>query len=178
MRLLVVVDMQVDFVTGVLGTKEAQEIVQSIAGYIRKFKAAGGTVVFTKDTHTKEYLNTQEGRKLPVEHCIIGTDGWQFVPEVRELAKGTAVFEKSTFGSISLAEYIREKGFDEVQFCGVCTGICDISNAVLAKTFAPEAEIVILRDLCACVTPTTNGTALDAMATLQMTVADSANIVL
>ena len=161
-KLLIVVDMQKDFVTGVLGTYEAQEIVPYMADYIRNFD---GKIIFTRDTHDDNYMNTQEGKKLPVIHCIEGSDGWDIIPELKDLTEGKDIFDKPTVGSLALADYLRENRFSEIQLCGVCTGICVISNAVLAKAAQPDTPIKVLSDLCACVTPESHNTALEAMKT-------------
>ena len=167
-KILVVVDMQNDFVTGCLGTKEAQAIVPEMVKYVENFD---GTVVFTKDTHQENYADTQEGKKLPVPHCIKNTEGWEIVPELKKIADQCMVFEKPTFGSRTLAEYLAKENPDEVEFIGVCTGICVLSNATLLKAFAPEIPIKVNAKLCACVTPGTHETALAAMQTCQIEIA-------
>ena len=103
-NLLLVIDMQNDFVTGSLGTKEAMQIVPSVVNKIKKYIEDGGSVIFTRDTHTSEYLQTQEGKKLPVEHCIKGTWGWELIDELKPYAE--QIFDKPTFGSVELAEYV------------------------------------------------------------------------
>ena len=129
--------MQKDFVTGALGTKEAQDIVGNVVEKIRNFD---GEVVFTRDTHEDNYMETQEGRNLPVVHCIKGSDGWEFVTELTELAEGKKIFDKPTFGSVELAQFIAEKAQQdkelEVELIGVCTDICVVSNALLIKAFS------------------------------------------
>ena len=176
-KLLVVVDMQNDFVTGCLGTQEARAIVLNLVNFVNLFD---GDVIYTQDTHydkkvlydedtnsyIESYMDTQEGKRLPVPHCIDGTDGWKIIPELNP--KWT--LKKVTFGSDSLGKIIKEEAYDEVHFVGVCTGICVISNAVIVKAFNPEARIVIHKDLCACVTPESHVIALKAMQTLQMDV--------
>lgn len=164
-KYLVVVDMQNDFVTGCLGSKEAQAIVPEMVDYVKNFD---GTVVFTQDTHSEDYMNTQEGAKLPVPHCIKGTEGWEIIPELKEMAEKCKVFEKPTFGSKALANFLAEENPDEVEFIGVCTGICVLSNATLLKAFAPEIPIKVNAKYCACVTPATHETALAAMQTCQI----------
>ena len=164
-RVLVVVDMQNDFVTGCLGSKEAQAIVPALVKYAKEFD---GEVIFTKDTHQENYMETQEGHKLPVPHCIRGTEGWEIIPELLEIAKDRRIFEKPTFGSKELAAYLAGEAPDEVVFCGVCTGICVLNNATLVKAFAPEIPVKVVGDLCACVTPDTHKTALAAMQTCQI----------
>jgi len=168
-KLLVVVDMQNDFVTGVLGTKEAQAIVEPMAEYIKNFD---GDVIFTQDTHGSDYLDTQEGKKLPVVHCIEGTEGWRTIPE---LSGNYRRFTKQTFGSVEMCRRIADPTsavsfmkYDEVQFCGVCTGICVISNVLMLKAFCPELPIKVIERLCACVTPESHKTAIEAMRTCQV----------
>lgn len=166
-KLLVVVDMQNDFVTGCLGTKEAQGITEAVADYVKDFE---GEVVFTKDTHGENYMETQEGEKLPVPHCFKGTEGWEIVPQLLPYVAGARIFEKPVFGSTELAKYVAEGQYEEVTLIGVCTGICVLSNAVLLKAFAPETKVKVIGDLCACVTPQSHETALQAMATCQVDV--------
>ncbi len=163
-KLLVVVDMQNDFVTGTLANTEAQKIVGDINDYVKTFD---GEVVFTRDTHQPNYMETQEGSKLPVVHCIESTEGWQIVDGINVPAKAN-IFNKPTFGSVDLANYIKNNGFDYVEFCGVCTGICVISNVALAKAFCPETTVKVIERLCACVTPDTHKTAIEAMKTFQV----------
>lgn len=164
--LLVVVDMQVDFVNGSLGTWEAGEIVGNVAAFAQNFK---GRRVFTMDTHTENYLATQEGKNLPVLHTVKGTGGWQLVPELRALVtENDIVLEKGGFGSLALADIVRQGHYDNIYFAGVCTGICVISNAVIAKAADTEVPIHILAGLCACVSPASHETAISAMRLLQM----------
>ena len=164
-KLLIVVDMQNDFVTGVLGTKEAQMIVPDMVEYIKSFD---GQIVFTRDTHDENYLSTEEGKKLPVVHCIKGTEGWEIIPELQFLTKDRDIYDKPSFGSLALADTLRSTSFSEIQLCGVCTGICVISNAILAKAAEPDTPVKVLGKLCACVTPESHNTALEAMKTCQI----------
>ena len=164
-KVLIVVDMQNDFVTGCLGSKEAQAIVPDMVKFVEDFD---GTILFTKDTHEENYMETQEGKKLPVPHCIKGTEGWEIIGELRPFADKAVIFEKPTFGSKELAAYIAKDAPDEVTLIGVCTGICVLNNATLIKAFAPEIPVKVIANLCACVTPDTHKTALDAMATCQI----------
>lgn len=164
--LLVVVDMQNDFVSGSLGTEEAQQIVAGLAAFIQSFK---GKKVYTMDTHPHSYLSTQEGKNLPVEHTIRGTEGWQLVPGIAALvSKEDTVLEKPGFGSLALAELVAAHHYDNIYFAGVCTGICVISNAVIAKAADTEAVVHILKNLCACVSIESHETAISAMRLLQM----------
>lgn len=169
-KLLIVVDMQNDFVTGVLGTKEAQAIIEPMVEYIKNFD---GDILFTQDTHNSDYLDTQEGKKLPIPHCIEGSNGWMVVPELSEFY--THGFTKPTFGSLELCRRIADPNssisflhYDEIQFCGVCTGICVISNVLMLKAFCPNTPIKVIERLCACVTPETHKTAIAAMKTCQV----------
>lgn len=166
-HLLVVVDMQNDFVNGVLGTKEAAAIVPEVVKLVQGFE---GDIIFTRDTHHEDYLNTQEGKNLPVVHCIEGTEGWEIVPELKELADRAYVINKPTFGSMELAKLLTERGYGEITLCGVCTGICVISNAMLAKAAVPETPVSVAADCCACVTPDSHHTALEAMKLCQIAI--------
>ena len=153
-RVLVVIDMQNDFITGSLGTKEAQAIVEKVC---RKIQGFDGEVLFTLDTHGPDYLDTQEGRLLPVAHCIKGTPGWELEPRVKALCRTTPI-EKPTFGSTGLADVLQAKhiyggGLDEVVFVGLCTDICVVSNALLVKARLPEVPLTVDASCCAGVTP-------------------------
>lgn len=163
MKFLIVVDMQVDFITGSLGSPAAQAIVANVE---RKIKAFDGTVIFTRDTHGEEYLQTQEGRKLPVRHCIRDTEGWQICPELRAYAD--RVVDKPTFGSLELVHLLAKEQIDEIHLCGLCTDICVISNAMLLKAAFPEAPIFVDAACCAGVTQASHETALDAMRAVQI----------
>lgn len=179
MKLLVVVDMQKDFVDGALGTAEAQKITGKVAEKIRSYKETGGRVVFTMDTHGENYLDTQEGANLPVVHCVKGTDGWQLCEEIRREADFTAdkVYEKDTFGSREYASDW-ERGvyadIEEVELVGLCTDICVISNAMLTKAFAPEIPVTVDASCCAGVTPGSHKNALEAMKMCQIRVTGEA----
>lgn len=171
MKVLVVIDMQNDFITGSLGTKEAQQIVSRVA---EKIKTFSGLVLYTQDTHQQDYLNTQEGKWLPVEHCIKGTKGWRLAPEIEALPQ-EAPIEKPTFGSISLAQTLQSRQGDSgplerITLVGVCTDICVISNALLLKAFFPEVPICVDASCCAGVTPESHQRALEAMKACQITI--------
>lgn len=172
-KLLIVVDMQNDFITGALANKECQNIVSKVADYIRTFT---GYIIATQDTHTKHYMDTQEGRRLPVVHCIEGTPGWQIVPEIQAALDETDIhlqtFTKNTFGSTHLGDYIARNvdHYEEIFMCGVCTDICVISNALLLKAYVPEIKITVLKDLCAGVTPESHENALKAMKACQINI--------
>lgn len=160
MKFLIVVDMQVDFITGSLGSKMAEAIVPDV---IEKVKNFDGKIIFTRDTHTDDYLQSQEGKKLPVEHCIKDSDGWQICDELKPYT--TDFVDKITFGSVDLPQILKSYGekIEEIELCGLCTDICVISNAMILKASFPEAVISIDSKCCAGVTERSHNTALDAM---------------
>lgn len=170
MKLLVVVDMQNDFVTGSLGSAEAESIVPKVVERVRAAVEEGETVVFTRDTHDDNYMDTQEGRKLPVPHCCRDTEGWQIIPALEGYTEGRLIFDKPTFGSTKLANWAAEGGYDRMELVGLCTDICVISNAVLLKAARPEAEVVVNAACCAGVSPEGHRTALEAMKPCQITI--------
>ncbi len=171
MKYLIVVDMQKDFITGSLGTEEAKAILPKVADKVRHYD---GRIIFTKDTHTEEYLNTQEGRILPVKHCILGEDGWMLADELEEAAGsgGYKIYQKPAFGSVELAEALKRENekepIDEIELCGLCTDICVISNALLLKAFLPEVPVCVDASCCAGVTPKSHENALEAMKMCQV----------
>lgn len=148
MKVLVVIDMQNDFIDGELGTEEAKEIVPKVKEKILKYRKNGNEVVFTRDTHDQEYLFTAEGKALPTKHCIKGTHGWQITSELD--ASGCKIINKSTFGSVELSEYLSyETEICEAELVGLCTDMCVISNALLLKAFLPECRIAVDSSCCA-----------------------------
>lgn len=165
MNFLVVVDMQNDFITGSLGSSAAEKIVTNVA---EKVKAFDGKTIFTRDTHGEDYLKTQEGKKLPVEHCIKNTEGWEICSRLREYAEN--VVDKVTFGSFDLPEVIKkyDKNPDEIELCGLCTDICVISNAMILKAAFPEAKISVDSKCCAGVSDESHNTALATMKAVQI----------
>ena len=165
-KLLVVVDMQNDFIGGALGTQEAQSILPAVRARIADARKEGEEVAFTRETHGEEYLSTKEGKNLPVPHCIAGTAGHEIAAGL--CLAGERVFDKPAFGSIELAAYVKERGFAAVELVGVCTDICVISNALLIKAFCPEAEVCVRAGCCAGVTPQSHQTALAAMRACQV----------
>ena len=165
-KLLVVVDMQNDFIGGPLGTKEAETVVPAVAARIKRAKADGDEILFTRDTHGDDYPASAEGKKLPVAHCLRGTYGWQI--DGRLDAAGAKILYKPAFGSVALGEYVRSGGYGEIELVGVCTDICVISNALLVKAFSPETRVAVRRDCCAGVTPESHENALRAMAVCQI----------
>ena len=174
MKYLIVIDMQKDFVTGALGTKEAQAILPGVIERIRAAKSAGETVLYTLDTHEDNYLETREGRYLPVPHCIKNTEGWLPEDGVLEALEDCLGFEKPTFGCPLLADWLCGAAEDEegrgmtVELIGVCTDICVVSNAMLIKAALPEAEVIVDSSLCAGVTPEAHTAALTTMRSCQI----------
>lgn len=171
-KLLVVVDMQQDFVFGTLGSVQARAILPRVNARIKEARNGAVSLAYTMDTHQPDYLQTREGRNLPVPHCVKDTEGWALCPELSNTLEGAKAFYKPSFGSVDLGEYVRNEGFDQVELIGVCTGICVLSNAVLIKAHAPETEVIVDSALCACVSPESHQTALKAMELLQITVAN------
>ena len=195
MKVLIVVDMQKDFIDGSLGTKEAQKIVPLVAETIHQLADPNTAIIFTKDTHTDNYMNTLEGKNLPVPHCIEGTAGYGIVDEVFEAwlchAQGENRYmsgydaypgydenpirvKKPTFGSVELQNILYDMNdrfeIEEITLMGVCTGICVLSNAILCKATLPEVPVNVVADCCACVTPESHKTALEAMKMCQINI--------
>ena len=169
-KILIVVDMQNDFIDGALGTKEAVAIVPKVEEKIRNFD---GEVFFTRDTHETYYLETQEGKNLPVKHCIRDTEGWQIRKEIADLISTEPII-KETFGSSRLPERIRtlsdQEAIESITLVGLCTDICVISNAMVLKAFFPELPIHVDASCCAGVTRESHLQALEAMKVCQMIV--------
>lgn len=174
-RYLIVIDMQNDFVTGALGTKEAEAAAKNI---IQKVKQFQGKILFTQDTHEENYLDTQEGKMLPVKHCIRGTAGWKLISELEVFQKqeNYLVFEKNTFGSVELAQFLlekyREKSIESVELAGLCTDICVVSNALLIKAYMPELPVIVDTACCAGVSPDKHYAALRTMESCQIILKD------
>lgn len=174
-KLLVVVDMQNDFIDGSLGTNEAVAIVPSVIKKIKEYKNAGDDIIFTQDTHFEPYLDSNEGKHLPVVHCIKGTDGWKITDAIQTAVNISPyqIYEKVTFGSSSYALDLSHGVYDQVEsieFVGLCTDICVISNVMLTKTFLPEKEIIVDAACCAGVTPESHQNALNAMKMCHITI--------
>ena len=169
MKLLVVVDMQKDFVDGSLGTEEAVAIVDNV---VKKINEWEGQIICTLDTHSTDYLHTQEGQFLPVEHCIRDTAGWQFDEKIASALEGkeAIVIEKPTFGSEKLVECVKEMKPEEIELVGLCTDICVVSNALLLKAALYETPIKVDSSCCAGVTPDKHEAALEVMRSCQITV--------
>ncbi len=171
MNVLIVVDMQNDFIDGALGTKEAKEIVPKVA---EKIKSFDGRVIATRDTHEENYLDTQEGRKLPVKHCIRGTAGWEIRSEIQELIRELPM-DKLTFGCLDLGNALQkydewQEKIESVTLIGLCTDICVISNAMIVKAALPETRVIVDASCCAGVTPESHKQALEAMKVCQIEV--------
>lgn len=187
MKILVIVDMQNDFINGSLGTTEAQAIVPNVCKLIEDRADENTIILFTKDTHTNNYLDSLEGKNLSVEHCIYETSGWEINNDVYKTflankhkysllnPNGNYVILKPTFGSIDLQNallYIDEsiEAIEDITFAGLCTGICVLSNAMLAKASLPEVPVNVVENCCACVSPETHKTALEAMKLCQINI--------
>lgn len=166
MNVLIVVDMQNDFIDGALGTAEARAIVPAVAARIAQARAAGDTVIFTRDTHGEDYLNTQEGRNLPVPHCLKGSFGWEISAALP--VEDAPVVDKPSFGSCELAAMLTGLSPDAVELIGVCTDICVISNALIVKAHLPEVPMCVRASCCAGVTPESHENALKAMKACQI----------
>ncbi|MCL2357958.1 MAG: cysteine hydrolase [Defluviitaleaceae bacterium] len=177
MKVLIVVDMQKDFIDGALGTKEAAAIVPNAVKRVEEFD--GEMILVTADTHGEDYLSTPEGKKLPVVHCVKGTDGWQPDTRVADAIEkkcgnksGSRTFEKPVFGSTELVEYLkaRESEISEIELFGLCTDICVVSNAIMLKNFLPGTEITVNEKCCAGVTPQSHTEAINTMKMCQINV--------
>lgn len=169
-KLLIVVDMQNDFIDGALGSNEAVAILPAVKAKIDEYLAAGAEVVYTRDTHYSDsYLNSQEGRNLPVPHCIEHTNGWEIHKDI--WVPGNVVIDKVTFGFKGWASYLGDGcTYESVELIGLCTDICVISNAMLIKAFCPELPVIVDASCCAGVTPASHENALAAMEMCQIKV--------
>ena len=172
-RTLIVIDMQNDFIDGALGTKEAQAIVPNVKRKIEEYEARGDEIIFTRDTHDEKYLETNEGRRLPVPHCIKNTDGWNVVPNIDIIE--CEHINKLTFGYpdweiVGNNGNFRDRNFEEVEIIGVCTDICVVSNALILKALYPEINITVDASCCAGVTPESHKAALTTMKMCQINV--------
>lgn len=170
-KILLVIDMQKDFIDGALGTPEAVAIVDRVAEEIGKYPPEN--VFATRDTHPADYLNTQEGRNLPVVHCVKGTPGWELNGKIAAALGAAQIIDKPTFGSVALAEKLAAMAAEEaidVTLVGLCTDICVVSNALLVKAFLPETPVSVIADACAGVTPASHAAALETMKMCQVKV--------
>ncbi len=166
-KVIVVIDMQNDFIDGALGTKEAQVMLPHLVAKLEREKDA--LLIFTQDTHSKNYMETQEGRNLPVPHCIKPEKGWEIAPSLQPFVKkAAAVIEKPAFGSLELPKAVAKLQPDEVELVGLCTDICVISNAMILKAAFPELPVAVDASCCAGVTPASHDNALQAMKMCQV----------
>ena len=168
-KILVVIDMQNDFIDGTLGTKEAKQIVPLVVSKIHSYPQ--DCLYATRDTHPENYLETQEGRNLPVSHCIEGTKGWEIRKEIADAMPGAEIINKPTFGSVVLAQELMERNAREpieVELVGLCTDICVVSNALLIKAILPEIVVKVDPGCCAGVTPQSHEAALATMRACQI----------
>ena len=172
-KILIVVDMQNDFIDGALGTAEAKSIVKNVQKKILSYEKED--VYATLDTHTKEYLSTQEGKHLPVAHCIKGTEGWNLDKEIKNLILPNHFFEKGSFGSLDLAKAMQDlaqknKDGIAIELVGLCTDICVVSNALLLKAYLPEVPLSVDSSCCAGVTKAKHEAALETLRSCQVNV--------
>lgn len=165
MKYLIVVDMQNDFITGSLGSELAKAIVPSVVNKVKNFD---GKIIFTRDTHFSDYMSTQEGKNLPVLHCIKDSNGWELCEELKPYAN--IVVDKITFGSIELPKLLESynEPIEKIELCGLCTDICVISNAFLLKAAFPEVPLTVDSACCAGVTVESHNNALNAMKAIQI----------
>lgn len=163
-KTLIVIDMQNDFIDGALGTPEACAIVGNVREKLGRYRAEGAEVIFTRDTHGEDYLDTAEGKKLPVKHCVKGTAGWEISPELD--ADGCEVIDKPTFGWLGWGG----RDFGEIELVGLCTDICVVSNALILKAMYPDCPITVDASCCAGVTPESHRAALATMKMCQIDV--------
>lgn len=167
MKFLIVIDMQNDFISGALGSAQARRILPAVQARLREAREAGEHIIFTRDTHGADYLRTQEGRKLPVPHCLLHTPGWQIAPELD--CRGAEIFDKPGFGSPELIRYLcAQENLEQAEFIGLCTDICVITNAMMLKGVLPEVPVQVRASCCAGVSPESHETALRAMAACQI----------
>lgn len=168
-KILLVIDMQNDFIDGALGTQEALGIVDRVAEEIGKYPSRD--VFATRDTHGPDYLNTQEGKNLPVTHCVKGTPGWELHPRIAAALGDAQIIDKPSFGSVELARQLAQMAGEEtleITLVGLCTDICVVSNALLAKAFLPETPVQVIASCCAGVTPESHTAALKTMEMCQI----------
>lgn len=176
MKTLIIVDMQNDFITGSLGSLECQCIVPAVVERLKEALKNNERIIFTRDTHTEDYLNSPEGIKLPVKHCIKGSFGWDIIPELRlpiveEQNRNILFIDKPIFGSVDLLKKIDDE--DEIEFCGVCTDICVVSNVLMAKSFYPNAKISVNPKLCAGTSINNHLSAIDVMRSCQIDIIET-----
>ncbi len=170
-KLLIVVDYQIDFINGALGFDTAEALAPKIADRIKKARADSEDVIFTFDTHNEDYMNTSEGKHLPIPHCIEGTDGHRLHPMIEPLvSEADKLIYKPSFGSAELFDLLRQRDYTHIELCGLVSDICVISNAVLAKTALPEAEIIVDSSLCDSFDKSKHEAAMSIMRSIQINV--------
>lgn len=170
-KILLVIDMQNDFIDGALGTAEAVAMLPRAIEEIKKYPTAD--IIATRDTHNPDYMDTQEGKNLPVPHCIRGTAGWELNDAVKAAVGSAEIIDKPTFGSKVLAEKLAAMAESEeldITLIGLCTDICVVSNALMIKAYLPETRVSVIADCCAGVTPATHAAALETMKMCQINV--------
>ena len=167
-KLLIVIDMQNDFITGTLSSPQAETIIPAVSTKIDAYKRRGDDILFTRDTHYNNYLETQEGAYLPVIHCVEGTEGHMITNKLN--TGGCGILDKPTFGSLELAKQVAEGRYEEIELCGLCTDICVVSNALILKAQLPETKIIVDPRCCAGVTQESHKAALLTMKMCQVTV--------
>lgn len=174
MKTLIVIDMQNDFIDGPLGSPEAVAIVPRVQKKIEEYVASGNNVIFTRDTHSDNYLESNEGKHLPVSHCIRNTNGWCIHKDIQSQF-GTAIINKFTFGYLEWSAFSDLLDVDEIELVGVCTDICVVSNALILKATYPEVKITVDASCCAGVTPESHMAALTTMKMCQINVIGEIN---
>jgi len=167
-KLLIVVDMQNDFITGPLGSKQAEMILPAVKEKVEEYIGNGGAVIFTRDTHDDGYPETQEGKCLPVVHCVSGTGGHRIADELD--TGGCVILDKPAFGSLELANEAAKEDYDEIEICGVCTDICVVSNALILKARLPETKVTVDASCCAGTTEESHKAALLTMQNCQVNI--------
>ncbi|MCL2151810.1 MAG: cysteine hydrolase [Oscillospiraceae bacterium] len=172
-KVLVVIDMQNDFINGAIGSPAAQAIIPNVAQKIDEYKKSGNDIIFTRDTHERNYLETQEGKNLPVVHCLEGTPGWQIASGLN--VEGCKIIDKPSFGSIELAEYLKNTDYDEIELVGLVSSICVISNALIIKAYLPEIKITVDASCTAGVTDEDYKASLVVMKMCHINVLDQRN---
>ena len=181
MKILIVVDMQHDFIDGSLGSLEAQSIIPAVHTKVREYEAMENSlIIYTQDTHYEDYLETAEGKKLPIPHCIYESKGWEIVPQVMTRQHNTFTISKFTFGEEQLGKIIDDfvrnfndnKPIESVELCGVCTDICVISNALIAKAHWPQIPIMVDPSYCAGTTIARHDVAIEVMKSCQIDILD------
>lgn len=167
-KLLIIIDYQKDFVDGSLGFPQAKKLENGIAEKISEYE--NDEIIYTLDTHDDAYMDTAEGKNLPIPHCVKGTDGHELYGKIKELLKDKKGFEKNTFPSLELGKYLEGKNYDVIELCGLVSNICVISNAVIAKAACPNAKIIVDSSLTASADSDLHQKALDVMKGLHITV--------